>query len=63
MYDSQYYQENKSEQKDSITSGALTTGIIITVIVGILLAIKCITSFQEANETSQLIPSTEIASA
>jgi len=42
MYESQYYKENKVDEKDDITSGALTAGYIITVICTLLLLIQYI---------------------
>lgn len=44
MNESIYFSESNTKKKDSLTSGSLTTGIIITVIVGLLLAAKCIMS-------------------
>lgn len=32
MYESKYYKETEVEKKDEITSGALTVGIICTII-------------------------------
>jgi hypothetical protein len=42
QYKSEYYNESNVEQKDSITSGALTTGIICTVIVFLLTLLGCL---------------------
>lgn len=40
MYKSDYYSEKKPENKNGITSAALTIGIIVTLLIGILLWIK-----------------------
>lgn len=40
MYKSDYYSEKKPEKKNGITSAALTIGIIVTLLIGILLWIK-----------------------
>jgi hypothetical protein len=42
MYKSEYFEEKEIEKKNTYTSAALTVGIILTVIVGIALAAKCI---------------------
>lgn len=42
MKASEYFANEKARVKDSFTSAALTTGIIITCLIGILLAIRCI---------------------
>jgi hypothetical protein len=42
MYRSEYFQEKNVELKDSITGGALTTGIITTVIVLLLQFSICV---------------------
>lgn len=42
MYESQYYKENKVDEKDDITSGALTAGYIITVICTLIALIFCV---------------------
>lgn len=44
MYESKYYKENGVEKKDEITSGALTTGVICTVIAILFALLKAIGS-------------------
>jgi hypothetical protein len=40
MYDSEYYKESNSGSSNQFTSAALTVGVIITAIVGLLAFIK-----------------------
>jgi hypothetical protein len=42
MYESDYFIEQKASKKNSITSVALTTGVITILIIGLILAARCI---------------------